>query len=98
MPDEIIGEEYTKERIEKLTKYFTKSITNNWCDDFIISENNVDIGCFSFGPSRDSDKNEFTGELIGLYILGKKRNKGYGLSLIHILLRTRILTKNRRIC
>lgn len=76
--DEIIDEEHTMERIEKLTKYFIKSITNNWCEDFIVNENDVDIGCFSFGLSRDSDKDEYTGELIGLYILGENRNKGYG--------------------
>ncbi len=96
LPDEVIDEEHTKKRIEKLTKYFIKSITNNWCDDFIVNENDVDIGCLSFGLSRDSDKDEYTGELIGLYILGEKRNKGYGckcLSFVDELSKAKGYTK-----
>lgn len=85
VPDEIIDEKCRKERIEKLTKHFIKSITDNWCDDFIINENDVGIGCFSFGPSRDPDKNGYTGELIGLYILKEKRNKGYGGKCLHFV-------------
>jgi len=78
VPDELIDEVHTQERMKKLKKYFTKSISNNWCDDFIININGIDIGCFSFGLSRDSDRDEYTGELIGLYILDGYRNMGYG--------------------
>ena len=48
---------------------------------FIINENDVDIGCFFFGLSRDSDNDEYTGELA----LGENENKGYGSKGLHFV-------------
>ncbi len=80
--DEVIDDKHTQERIGKLTKYFSGTISNEISGDYIITTDSTDVGCFSFGASRDAAPNEKTGELIGLYILLEYRGCGRGCKVL----------------
>ena len=85
VPDKIIDKEHTEERIEKLSKYLQRSITQGLCDNFVIEENGNAVGCFSFGMSRDNDADGRTAELIAVYVLSENRGRGFGSQCMGII-------------
>ena len=85
VPDKVIDKEHTEERIDKLSKYLHRSITQGLCDNFVVEEHGNAVGCFSFGMSRDNDTDGRTAELIAIYVLTESRSCGYGAQCMRVI-------------
>ncbi len=77
----IVPESYLKNllapmELDKLERFFINCITQNWNNNYIMTDENGRCGVFTFGVSRD--KGDDGGELVGIYILDGSRGKGYG--------------------
>ncbi|WP_035289166.1 GNAT family N-acetyltransferase [Clostridium sp. KNHs214] len=79
VPDEVLN----NITAEKRQKYFEKALTEGWEEDAIIFKDNKAVGLICIGKCRDADKEEFWGEIWGIYLLPEYWNMGIGFELIN---------------
>lgn len=79
VPDEVLN----NITAEKRQKYFEKALTEGWEEDAIIFKDNKAVGLICIGKCRDEDKEEFWGEIWGIYLLPEYWNMGIGFELIN---------------
>lgn len=68
---------------DKRQKYFEKALSEKLEEDAIIFENEKAVGQITIGKCRDLDKNDYYGEVWGIYLLPEFWNKGIGTILIN---------------
>lgn len=78
IPDEILNGITT----EKRQKYFEKALMEGWEEDAIIYRDNKAVGLICIGKCRDADKDDFYGEIWGIYLLPEYFSMGIGSKLI----------------
>ncbi|WP_102398756.1 GNAT family N-acetyltransferase [Haloimpatiens massiliensis] len=79
VPDEVLN----NITAEKRQKYFEKALTEGWEEDAIIFKDDKAVGLICIGKCRDEDKEEFWGEIWGIYLLPEYWNMGIGFELIN---------------
>jgi ribosomal protein S18 acetylase RimI-like enzyme len=79
IPDEILSSITTERR----QKYFEKALTEGWEEDAIIYIDNKAVGLICIGKCRDTDKDDFYGEIWGIYLLPEYFSMGIGSKLIN---------------
>ncbi len=67
---------------EKRERYFEKALSNKWEEDALIFLEDKAVGFICIGKCRDEDRDEFYGEIWGIYLLPEFFNKGIGYELI----------------
>jgi RimJ/RimL family protein N-acetyltransferase len=79
VPDEVLSSITS----EKRQRYFEKALTEGWEEDAIIFKDNKAVGLICIGKCRDMDKEDYCGEIWGIYLLPEYWNKGIGYELIN---------------
>lgn len=79
VPDEVLN----NLTAEKRQKYFEKALTEGWEEDAIIFKDDKAVGLICIGKCRDEDKEEFWGEIWGIYLLPEYWNMGIGFELMN---------------
>ncbi|WP_138205610.1 GNAT family N-acetyltransferase [Haloimpatiens lingqiaonensis] len=79
VPDEVLN----NITAEKRQKYFEKALTEGWEEDAIIFKDDKAVGLICIGKCRDEDKEEFWGEIWGIYLLPEYWNMGIGFELMN---------------
>lgn len=78
LPSGVLNADSTRLRIEHLGYFYANGLQNNWFEAFFMVENGMNIGCCMIGQSRDADADLSIAEILGIYIIGGYRYKGYG--------------------